>query len=47
MGEPLREGKKMGVEMPTVEMLYWMAAAVQWRTMEERGMVKIPGKKGV
>ncbi|KAJ4346952.1 uncharacterized protein N0V89_010885 [Didymosphaeria variabile] len=44
LGEPLREGKKMGVEMPTIKMLYYMAKGIQWRTMEGRGLVEIPPK---
>ncbi|KAF1979539.1 2-dehydropantoate 2-reductase [Bimuria novae-zelandiae CBS 107.79] len=45
LGEPLREGKEKGVEMPTIEMLYYMAKAVQWRTAERKGLVEIPAKK--
>lgn len=44
LGEPLREGKKAGVKMPTIEILYYMAKGIQWRTMEARGMVDIPPK---
>ena len=46
LGEPLREGKKAGVSMPTLEVLYQLAKAIQWRTKESKGMVEIP-KKGV
>jgi 2-dehydropantoate 2-reductase len=42
LGEPLREGKKAGVKMPTIEMLYYMAKGIQWRTMEGRRLVDIP-----
>ncbi|KAL5424475.1 hypothetical protein PMIN04_003158 [Paraphaeosphaeria minitans] len=42
LGGPLREGRKAGVKMPTIEMLYYMAKGIQWRTMEARGMVDIP-----
>lgn len=45
LGEPLREGKKAGVAMPTLEVLYQIAKAVQWRTKEQRGLVNIPPKK--
>jgi ketopantoate reductase len=45
IGEPLREGKKAGVQMPTLEVLYQLAKAIQWRNMEARGMVEVPGKK--
>jgi 2-dehydropantoate 2-reductase len=47
LGEPLREGKRVGVEMPTLEVLYQLAKAVQWRIMESRGRVEVPGKKVV
>lgn len=45
LGEPLREGKKAGVAMPTLEVLYQLAKAVQWRNMEKKGMVEVPKKK--
>ncbi|KAF2115341.1 ketopantoate reductase PanE/ApbA C terminal-domain-containing protein [Lophiotrema nucula] len=45
LGEPLREGKAAGVPMPTLEVLYQIAKAVQWRTKEARGLVKIPPPK--
>jgi ketopantoate reductase len=45
LGEPLREGKKAGVQMPTLEVLYQLARAVQWRTKEARGAVSVVGKK--
>jgi ketopantoate reductase len=45
LGEPLREGKEAGVEMPTLEVLYQLAKAIQWRNMERRGMVEVPEKK--
>ncbi|KAF2743883.1 2-dehydropantoate 2-reductase [Sporormia fimetaria CBS 119925] len=45
IGEPLREGKKLGVAMPTLEVLYLMAKVVQWRVKEKRGMVEIPAKR--
>lgn len=44
LGEPLREGTSAGVKMPTIEMLYYMAKGIQWRTMETRGLVQIPPK---
>jgi ketopantoate reductase len=47
LGEPLREGKKAGVSMPTLEVLYQIAKAVQWRTMESRGRVEVPRKRKV
>ncbi|PVH94196.1 2-dehydropantoate 2-reductase [Periconia macrospinosa] len=45
LGEPLKEGKKAGVAMPTLEVLYQIAKAVQWRTKEQRGLVQIPPKR--
>ncbi|KAF2877755.1 ketopantoate reductase PanE/ApbA C terminal-domain-containing protein [Massariosphaeria phaeospora] len=45
LGEPLREGKAAGVPMPTLEVLYNIAKAIQWRTKEARGMVQIPEKR--
>ncbi|KAF2711401.1 2-dehydropantoate 2-reductase [Pleomassaria siparia CBS 279.74] len=45
LGEPLREGKKAGVPMPTLEVLYQIARALQWRTKESRGLVDIPAKR--
>jgi len=46
LGEPLREGKKAGVAMPTLEVLYQIAKAVQWRTKASRGLVTVPPKRG-
>lgn len=37
LGEPLREGKRAGVPMPTLEVLYQLARTIQWRTKEARG----------
>jgi ketopantoate reductase len=45
LGEPLREGKKAGVSMPTLEVLYQLARAVQWRNRERRGLVEVPKKQ--
>jgi hypothetical protein len=44
LGEPLREGKKAGVQMPTLEVLYRLAKAIQWRNMEKKGLVEVPKK---
>ncbi|KAJ8110102.1 hypothetical protein OPT61_g6962 [Boeremia exigua] len=41
LGEPLREGKKAGVPMPTLEVLYQLAKTIQWRTKEARGLVQL------
>jgi ketopantoate reductase len=40
----LREGKNAGVKMPTLEVLYQLAKAIQWRNMEKRGLVEVPKK---
>ncbi|KAF2728122.1 hypothetical protein EJ04DRAFT_556955 [Polyplosphaeria fusca] len=45
LGEPLREGKAAGVPMPTLEVLYQLAKAIQWRTKEAQGLVQIPPKR--
>ncbi|KAL1639892.1 hypothetical protein SLS58_007479 [Diplodia intermedia] len=44
LGEPVREGKAMGVPMPTLNVLYGMCKAIQWRTKESRGVVTVPPK---
>jgi ketopantoate reductase len=41
----LREGRKAGVQMPTLEVLYGLAKAIQWRVREGRGMVEIPKRQ--
>jgi ketopantoate reductase len=45
LGEPLRAGKKAGVAMPTLEVLYQIAKTLQWRTKDGRGLVDIPPKR--
>lgn len=45
LGEPLREGKKAGVVMPTLEVLHQLAKAIQWRNLEKRGLVDVPKKE--
>ncbi|KAH7002443.1 2-dehydropantoate 2-reductase family protein [Ilyonectria destructans] len=42
VGEPLRTGTALGVSMPTLSVLYGLLKAMQWRTMEKRGLVTIP-----
>ncbi|TKA79550.1 hypothetical protein B0A55_02739 [Friedmanniomyces simplex] len=44
LGEPLREGEKLGVAMPTLRVLYFLCQAVQWKNKEIRGLVSIPPK---
>lgn len=36
LGEPLREGKRLGVAMPVLSTLYALCSAVQWRIEAER-----------
>ncbi|KAF1916037.1 6-phosphogluconate dehydrogenase [Ampelomyces quisqualis] len=45
LGEPLREGRRAGVSMPTLEVLYGLARAVQWRSKEARGVVGVPRRQ--
>ncbi|KAF1945692.1 hypothetical protein EJ02DRAFT_36539 [Clathrospora elynae] len=47
LGEPLREGKDARVPMPTLEVLYQCAKAIQWRIKETKGLVEVPGNKSV
>ncbi|KAK0327288.1 hypothetical protein LTR82_002051 [Friedmanniomyces endolithicus] len=44
LGEPLREGERMGVPMPTLRVLYYLCQAIQWKNKELRGLVSIPPK---
>lgn len=44
LGEPLREGAKAGVPMPTLQVLYQLARAIQWRTKEAKGLIRLPGQ---
>jgi ketopantoate reductase len=41
LGEPLREGRKAGVPMPTLEVLYQLARVIQWRTKEAKDLVTV------
>lgn len=45
LGEPLREGEKLGIAMPTLKVLYHLCQAIQWKNKELKGLVEIP-KKG-
>lgn len=42
LGEPLREGEKLGVQMPTVRVLYHLCQAIQWKNKELKGLVTVP-----
>ncbi|KAL1305507.1 hypothetical protein AAFC00_002378 [Neodothiora populina] len=42
VGEPLREGTKNGVDMPTLRTMYGLLQAMQWKTMERKGLVNVP-----
>ncbi|KAI7163820.1 hypothetical protein D0869_04848 [Hortaea werneckii] len=44
LGEPLREGEKLGVPMPTLRVLFHLCQAIQWKNKEARGLVNIPPK---
>lgn len=44
IGEPLKEGKNLGVKMPIIEVLYSLCKAIQWRIKEERGVIKMPSR---
>lgn len=44
LGEPLRAGRDAGVAMPTLEVLYQLTKAVQWRIKERKGLVQVPKK---
>ncbi|KAF9893678.1 hypothetical protein FE257_009846 [Aspergillus nanangensis] len=42
VGEPLREGLKHGVPMPTLTVLYNILSAIQWHTKQKNGLIQIP-----
>ncbi|KAH7143516.1 2-dehydropantoate 2-reductase family protein [Dactylonectria macrodidyma] len=42
VGEPLRTGTALGVPMPTLTVLYHLLKAIQWKTMEKRGLLTVP-----
>ncbi|KAK4542802.1 hypothetical protein LTR36_006178 [Oleoguttula mirabilis] len=44
LGEPLREGEKLGVPMPTLSVLYHLCQAIQWKNKELKGLVNVPPK---
>lgn len=45
VGEPLREAEKIGVPTPTLKVIYELYKALQWKTMEARGLVTVPPKR--
>lgn len=45
IGEPLREGEKLGVPMPTLRVLYHLCQAIQWKNKELKGLVNVPPKE--
>ena len=45
VGEPLREAEKIGVPTPTLKVIYELCKALQWKTMEARGLVAVPPKR--
>ncbi|CAD0015981.1 unnamed protein product [Aureobasidium pullulans] len=40
VGEPLRDGTRNGVDMPTIRTLYGLLEALQWRLKEAKGLVE-------
>ncbi|KAK3935331.1 putative 2-dehydropantoate 2-reductase [Diplogelasinospora grovesii] len=42
VGEPLREAERLGVETPTLRVVYGLLKGLQWQTMEKKGLVKVP-----
>lgn len=45
VGEPLREAEKAGVPTPNLKAIYEICKALQWRTKEAKGLVKVPPKR--
>ena len=39
LGEPLREAEKLRVSTPTLKILYSTLKGLQWKTMEQRGLI--------
>lgn len=44
LGNPLRIAKKLGVEAPTLTMLYKLLSGIQFSALERRGIYKIPAE---
>ncbi|KAK4231848.1 ketopantoate reductase PanE/ApbA-domain-containing protein [Podospora fimiseda] len=42
IGEPLREAESHGISMPTLKVIYALLKGIQWKMMEENGLVKVP-----
>ena len=42
LGEPLREGEKLGVPMPTLRVLFHLCQAIQWKNKELKGIISVP-----
>jgi ketopantoate reductase len=45
VGEPMREAEKAGVPTPTLNVIYHICKAMQWRIMETKGLVVTPPKR--
>ncbi|RDW66793.1 2-dehydropantoate 2-reductase-1 [Coleophoma crateriformis] len=45
VGEPLRDAEKIGVSTPILKVVYELCKAMQWKTMEAKGLVKVPPKR--
>ncbi|KAL4961598.1 ketopantoate reductase family protein [Aspergillus stella-maris] len=46
VGEPVREAQKAGVPTPHLKSIYEMCKLIQWRTMEAKGLVTVPPRRG-
>ncbi|KAL4799304.1 6-phosphogluconate dehydrogenase [Aspergillus venezuelensis] len=46
VGEPVREALKVGVPTPHMRSIYEMCKLIQWRTMEAKGLVRVPPRRG-
>lgn len=42
MGEPMREAEKVGVQTPTLKVIYEICKAMQWKIKERRGLINMP-----
>jgi ketopantoate reductase len=42
VGEPIKEAERLGVPTPTLKVILGFCRALQWQTMEAKGMVTLP-----
>lgn len=40
VGEPVREAERLGVQVPTLRVIYGMLRGLQWKTKVAKGLVK-------